>query len=81
MIAWVKADWVATDRLISAEAQKFRDYHTSKCSLMADWAAAWRTWWGNGYHKIARRPEGRPDAGADLDAALEQARRDREGWQ
>jgi hypothetical protein len=62
LIAWVKAGWVATDRQIAAEADKFRDHHTSKGSLMADWAAAWRTWWRNGYHKIARRRESKLDA-------------------
>lgn len=29
------------------EAQKFRNHHTAKGSLMADWDAAWRTWCGN----------------------------------
>jgi hypothetical protein len=27
--------------------QKFRDYHLSRGSLMADWSAAWRTWTSN----------------------------------
>jgi hypothetical protein len=32
---------------------------------MADWSAAWRTWWGNGYHKIPRRlPPGQGSAPA-----------------
>lgn len=30
-----------------SEWKKFRDYHTAKGSLMADWSAAWRTWLGN----------------------------------
>jgi len=82
MIAWVKEGWLATDQQIAAQADRFRDYHTSKGSLMADWPAAWRTWWRNDFHKIARRPaESKPDAGADLDAAYEQMRREREGWQ
>jgi hypothetical protein len=34
---------VASDREISA----FRNHHTAKGSLMADWAAAWRTWCDN----------------------------------
>lgn len=54
-IAWVKRHYVATDAQVSQEAQKFRDYHVSKGSTMADWPAAWRTWWGNGFHKIPRR--------------------------
>ncbi len=48
----------AADRLVAEEAglppemfrtewRKFRDHHLSKGSLMADWAAAWRTWVGN----------------------------------
>lgn len=32
---------------IRSEAQKFRNHHTAKGSLMADWDAAWRTWCGN----------------------------------
>ena len=81
MVGWVRAGWIATDRQITTEAAKFRDHHTSKGSLMADWFAAWRTWWLNGYHKIPLRPESKPDAGTDLDAAYEQLRREREGLQ
>lgn len=32
---------------IAQEAEKFRDYHLSRGNVMADWAAAWRTWVGN----------------------------------
>jgi hypothetical protein len=32
---------------IAGEVGKFRDYHSGKGSLMADWDAAWRTWCGN----------------------------------
>lgn len=32
---------------ITQEAEKFRDYHLSRGNVMADWAAAWRTWVGN----------------------------------
>ena len=32
---------------VAIELPKFRDYHTAKGSLMADWQAAWRTWVGN----------------------------------
>lgn len=32
---------------IEQEAEKFRDYHLSRGNVMADWAAAWRTWVGN----------------------------------
>jgi hypothetical protein len=30
----------------AAEFERFRNHHTSKGSLMADWPAAWRTWCG-----------------------------------
>jgi hypothetical protein len=33
---------------------RFRDYHLSRGSLMADWQAAWRTWAGN--HKRFSKP-------------------------
>jgi hypothetical protein len=81
-IAWVRARWFASDAQVAQQAEKFRDWHTAKGSLMADWAAAWRTWWLNGYHGIKRRPDGQPgtsapvDRGADIDAQLEQRRRD-----
>lgn len=29
------------------EAEAFRDHHRSRGSRMADWPAAWRTWYGN----------------------------------
>jgi hypothetical protein len=54
-VAWVRENYVASDQQIANEAQKFRDYHVSKGSKMADWRAAWRTWWGNGWHKCPRR--------------------------
>ena len=53
--AWVQFTYVATERQIAEQAERFRDYHQGKGSLMADWAAAWRTWWGNGFHQIAKR--------------------------
>lgn len=36
-----------TAELFRTEWRKFRDHHQAKGSLMADWAAAWRTWLGN----------------------------------
>jgi hypothetical protein len=36
---------------LDVELTKFRDYHTAKGTVMADWDAAWRTWIGN-----ARKP-------------------------
>lgn len=40
---------------IAREFEKFCNYHRSKGSLFADWAAAWRTWVNNGieYSKAA----------------------------
>lgn len=32
---------------VPAELDAFRNYHTGKGSVMADWQAAWRTWCGN----------------------------------
>lgn len=55
MVVWVQGSYAAEASQIEREAQKFRDYHLSRGSLMADWAAAWRTWWGNGYHGIPKR--------------------------
>ena len=41
-----------------AGPEQFRDYHQGKGSLMADWTAAWRTWWGKDYHGHPRRVAG-----------------------
>jgi hypothetical protein len=53
----IKPDWQpsardrehARERGVSAddEAPRFRDFHTGRGSVMADWSAAWRTWVGN----------------------------------
>ena len=32
---------------ISAELERFKDFHRGKGNVMADWQAAWRTWVGN----------------------------------
>jgi hypothetical protein len=55
MIAWVEQRYVASTRQIAEQADKFRDYHQSRGSLMASWDAAWRTWWQNDFHKIGKR--------------------------
>lgn len=55
LVSWVNQNFIAKPAQIEREAQKFRDHHLSKGSLMVDWAAAWRTWWGNEFHKIPRR--------------------------
>lgn len=47
------------------EWRRFRDYHRSKGSLMADWQAAWRTWLSNreGFRQRAgpKQPRRNPD--------------------
>jgi hypothetical protein len=55
LIAWVQRNYEASLDDIAVETQKFRDHHAAHGKTMADWAAAWRTWWGTGFHKIARR--------------------------
>src|SRR5262249_51498515 len=54
--AWIKGRWFATDTQIATEAERFRAYHEARGSPMADWAAAWRTWWLTGFHRIPLRP-------------------------
>lgn len=43
----------AAGLVLGTELAAFRDYHTGKGTLMADWQAAWRTWVGNA-RKFAR---------------------------
>jgi hypothetical protein len=38
-----------SDQVANQQFEKFKNFHTSKGNLMADWHAAWRTWVGNGY--------------------------------
>jgi len=80
-IAWAKANFVATDKQVAVEAEKFLAYHYGRGNAMADWPAAWRTWWFNGFHKIPRRMGAVPDMGvgatageAELHASFERAR-------
>lgn len=40
-----------------AEAERFRDHHTAKANLFADWPAAWRTWVGNGVRYAQERAD------------------------
>lgn len=57
LVAWVQQRYAATPAQIHQQAEKFRNFHLGRGSLQADWAATWRTWWLNDYHKIAKRPE------------------------
>ena len=76
---WVRERFVASNTQIANQVEAFRDYHRGKGNKMADWSAAWRTWWNNGYHKIPRRLEApapllegkvRSESAAQLDAEL-----------
>ena len=78
-VAWAKANFIASDAQIANEAEKFYEYHYGRGNKMADWPAAWRTWWLNGFHKIPRRT--RPtsvgpttDHGREMTDAFERAR-------
>jgi hypothetical protein len=72
-MAWVLSQYVATDRQIAEQVEKFRNHHQGKGSLMADWTAAWRTWWGYGYHKHPRRGAGAWPAGKDCQLSVRPA--------
>lgn len=81
-VLWVKARWVASDRQIDGERDKFISHHEGKGSLMASWPAAWRTWWNNGFHKIPRKAgSGRIQQSDtdDLSEALARMRAEEEG--
>ena len=43
----MQANYVASDKQIAEQAEYFRNHHQGKGSLMADWTAAWRSWWDN----------------------------------
>ena len=45
---------------LNREVVRFRDHHASKGSLMADWAAAWRTWCGNAMTYAKPKPRWSP---------------------
>ena len=56
----------ASDAGLSGEAfrtewRRFRDYHISRGSLMADWPAAWRTWVGN-HNRFAKQARAGPSS-------------------
>jgi hypothetical protein len=52
---WVQDHYLATEEQIAEQAAQFRDHHRARGSLMADWSAAWRTWWQSPYQKVPRR--------------------------
>lgn len=69
----------AIDRGLSAgdlvvQWRKFRDYHISRGSMMADWPAAWRTWLGNiNEYSPAGHRHGTPEKRTVHDAARDLA--------
>ncbi|MGY4224403.1 hypothetical protein ACVMIH_001764 [Bradyrhizobium sp. USDA 4503] len=58
------------DDHIRFQAEKFKNFHTSRGNLMADWDAAWRTWVGNDYDRRTPRG-GTPAAPSRVDTAIE----------
>lgn len=51
---------------IPYQVERFRNFHTGKGNLMADWDAAWRTWVGNGFDRRGPGPSSRsPQSRAD----------------
>ena len=75
-MAWVRSQYVANDRQIAEQVEQFRNHHQGKGSQMVDWTAAWRAWWGYGYHKHPRRAAGgAPIESSDPHANAEAIRR------
>ena len=77
--AWVQANYVASDKQIAEQAEYFRNHHQGKGSLMANWTAAWRTWWGNGFHRIPKRANGAASKFEDLETRIDAALRGPQG--
>lgn len=63
---------------MATELEAFRNYHTAKGSVMADWQAAWRTWCGNA-RKFAK-PAARTIPATESFAAQDQ-RLKRKAWE
>lgn len=56
------------DLTLTAQLPLFQDYHKAKGSLMADWPAAWRTWYRNA-PRMNRKPNGHGNGKADRPSA------------
>lgn len=67
----LSADWEPDEKLTAwtrenvpgmprSELTRFRDFHTARGSLMADWDAAWRTWVGRWQDRTPAQRAGRP---------------------
>lgn len=53
------------DLLLDEQSAQFRDHHLKHGSTMADWDAAWRTWFRNALkfnRQNGNRPNGRPES-------------------
>jgi len=57
-----------------AQWRQFRDHHTAKGSLMADWSAAWRTWCGNFQTRFSPSARSRPSPGEQASPLIRAAR-------
>jgi len=83
LVAWVKSKWAASDHQIAEQAEQFLNYWQGKGETKADWSATWRTWWGNGFHKIPRRTAANDAAGAksaDTGSRLDPDTMSDSGW-
>ena len=57
---WAHDHWLAKGRAdlcdaMNEEIAKFRDHHTGKATMSADWPGSWRTWARNAMN-FTRRP-------------------------
>ncbi|MBX3490880.1 hypothetical protein [Parvibaculum sp.] len=56
---WARGHWSekgATGLVATDEFERFRNHHTARGSLFADWSAAWRTWAMNAVRFAAQKP-------------------------
>ena len=60
------------------ELEAFRNYHTARASVMADWQAAWRTWAGNARKFAKPTAWGKPQTES---FAAQDQRMKREAWE
>lgn len=58
---------------VDAQTEQFRDFHTGKGSLQADWPATWRTWMRNAVRFQARAPNYRASPQDETDAFFARA--------
>jgi hypothetical protein len=58
---------------VAVQLEKFKDFHQSKGSLMADWQAGWRTWCRNAVDFASRNPA----RSATAETAYQRSQRER----